>query len=237
MQVKVLLFGQLRDAVGASEEVVRLSEGARAADLVAHYRQRFPSLEEICPRLALAINQEYAGRTTLLHGGDEVALLPPVSGGEEEFRVIAQLTRERLDPDALAARLSTPRDGALVTFAGTARRWTGERETLWLEYEAYQPMALNRFREIAAEVRDRFRAGGVALAHRLGRLEIGETCVVVAVSAPHRAAAFDACRYAIDTLKRTAPIWKKERLADGEVWAEGELPGPAVEPGRAKAGA
>lgn len=232
MEIKVLLFGQLRDEVGASEEVVELSEGACAADLLAHYRQRFPRLEELCPRLAMAVNQEYTNGSAALRGGDEVALLPPVSGGGREFISIVELTREKIDTAELAARLLAPgdgSDGALVTFDGIARRWTGKRETVRLEYEAFEPMARAKLLEIAAQVRERFEASGVVLVHRLGAVETGETSVFAAVSAPHRAAAFDACRFAIDTLKRTVPIWKKEFLAGGTVWAEGELPGPAVE--------
>ena len=129
-----------------------------------------------------------------------------------------------IDPDALIRHVRTGADGAIVTFDGCVRNQSHGRRTLYLDYEAYESMALAKMREIAAEVRAKFPIDRVAVAHRLGRLEIGETSVFIAVSAPHRAAAFDACRYAIDTLKRSVPIWKKEYFEDGAVWADGELP-------------
>ena len=229
MHVKVLLFGQLREIVGASEEEVAIESGACAADLLADYQRRFPGMEEFRPSIAMAINQEYADGSAPLRDGDEVALLPPVSGGEHARLEIIELAHESIDTAALAAQVKTPRDGAVVTFDGIVRNETGGRETLYLEYEAYEPMALGKMREIAGEMRERFDVDGLVLVHRLGRLEIGETSVFLAVSSAHRAAAFDACRYAIETLKRTAPIWKKEYGAGGAVWVEGRTPGPAIE--------
>jgi MoaE-MoaD fusion protein len=132
--------------------------------------------------------------------------------------------RNVIDADALINHVRTGGDGAIVTFDGCVRNQSHGRRTLYLEYEAYESMALAKIREIAAEVHAKFPIDRVAIAHRLGRLEIGETSVFIAVSAPHRAAAFDACRFAIDTLKRSVPIWKKEYFEDGAVWAEGELP-------------
>jgi molybdopterin synthase catalytic subunit len=129
-----------------------------------------------------------------------------------------------IDTDALIRHVRTGADGAIVTFDGCVRNQSHGRRTLYLDYEAYESMALAKMREIAAEVHAKFPIDRVAVAHRLGRLEIGETSVFIAVSAPHRAAAFDACRYAIDTLKRSVPIWKKEYFEDGAVWADGELP-------------
>jgi molybdopterin synthase catalytic subunit len=134
------------------------------------------------------------------------------------------LVQERIDADALVAHVRTPGDGAIVTFDGCVRNQSHGRRTLYLDYEAYESMAVAKMREIAVEVHARFPIDRVAMAHRLGRLQIGETSVFIAVSAPHRAAAFEACRYAIDTLKRSVPIWKKEYFEDGAVWADGELP-------------
>jgi molybdopterin synthase catalytic subunit len=134
------------------------------------------------------------------------------------------LVRNVIDADALINHIRTADDGAIVTFDGCVRNQSHGRRTLYLDYEAYESMALAKMREIAAEVHAKFPIDRVAVAHRLGRLEIGETSVFIAVSAPHRAAAFDACRYAIDTLKRSVPIWKKEYFEDGAVWADGELP-------------
>lgn len=134
------------------------------------------------------------------------------------------LTRERIDAAALIQQVRDGADGAIVTFDGCVRNQSHGRATLYLDYEAYESMALTKIKEIAAELHPKFAIDRVAIAHRLGRLEIGETSVFIAVSAAHRPAAFDACRYAIDTLKRTVPIWKKEYFADGAVWADGELP-------------
>jgi len=134
------------------------------------------------------------------------------------------LVHESIDASALVGSVRTGGDGAIVTFDGCVRNQSHGRRTLYLDYEAYESMALVKMREIAAEVHTKFQIDRVALAHRLGRLEIGETSVFIAVSAPHRAAAFEACRYAIDTLKRSVPIWKKEYFEDGAVWADGELP-------------
>jgi len=145
-----------------------------------------------------------------------------------------QLVREPIDMAALARQVRAPDDGATVTFDGFVRNQSHNRPTLYLDYEAYESMALAKMREIAAQLHEKFAIHLVAIVHRLGRLEIGETSVFIAVSAPHRAAAFDACRVAIDTLKRTVPIWKKEYFEDGAVWADGELPpAPAATP-RAK---
>lgn len=134
------------------------------------------------------------------------------------------LVRNVIDTDALVDHVRNGADGAVVTFDGCVRNQSHGRPTLYLDYEAYESMALTKIREIAAEVHAKFPIDRVAIAHRLGHLEIGETSVFIAVSAPHRAAAFDACRYAIDTLKRSVPIWKKEYFEDGAVWADGELP-------------
>jgi molybdopterin synthase catalytic subunit len=134
------------------------------------------------------------------------------------------LVRQTIDSDALINHVRTAGDGAIVTFDGCVRNQSHGRRTLYLDYEAYEAMALTKMREIAGEVHDKFSIDRVAIAHRLGRLEIGETSVFIAASAAHRAAAFDACRYAIDTLKRSVPIWKKEYFEDGAVWADGELP-------------
>ena len=147
---------------------------------------------------------------------------------------IFQLVTEPIDASTLIRHVRAPEDGAIVTFDGFVRHQSHNRRTLYLDYEAYEPMALAKMREIAAQLHQKYRIHRVAIVHRLGRLEIGETSVLIAVSAPHRAAAFDACRFAIDTLKRTVPIWKKEYFEDGAVWADGELPPAPVATPRAK---
>jgi MoaE-MoaD fusion protein len=147
---------------------------------------------------------------------------------------IFQLVRAPIDPGPLIRHVRAPEDGAIVTFDGFVRNQSHNRPTLYLDYEAYESMALSKMREIVAELHEKYRIHRVAMVHRLGRLEIGETSVFIAVSAPHRAAAFDACRFAIDTLKRTVPIWKKEYFEDGAVWADGEQPPTPVATPRAK---
>jgi len=134
------------------------------------------------------------------------------------------LVHEPIDGAALKQHVRAGKDGAIVVFDGFVRSESHGRATRYLEYEAYEPMAVGKMKEIVAHIHEKFRIDRVAMVHRLGRLEVGETSVFIAVSAPHRGAAFDACRYAIDTLKRTVPIWKKEYFADGAVWADGELP-------------
>ena len=147
---------------------------------------------------------------------------------------IFQLVREPIDPRPLIRQVRAPEDGAIVTFDGFVRNQSHNRPTVYLDYEAYESMALSKMREIAVHLHEKYRVHRVAIVHRLGRLEIGETSVFIAISAPHRAAAFDACRFAIDTLKRTVPIWKKEYFEDGAVWADGELPPPPVATPRGK---
>jgi molybdopterin synthase catalytic subunit len=224
VRVRVLFFGQLKEIVGVAQEEAELSDGARVEDLFERYGRRFPKLAEFRPSIAASINQEYALWTASLSTGDEVAFLPPVSGGQQAPAVedIFQLVRQPIRPLELAESLKASEDGALVIFDGFVRNNFRGKKTLYLEYEAYESMAYAKLREIGAQIREKFSIHRLAIVHRLGRLEIGETSVWIAVSSPHRAAAFDACRYAIDSLKRSVPIWKKEYFAGGAVWAEGE---------------
>jgi MoaE-MoaD fusion protein len=225
MRVHVLFFGQLKEITGVSEEDAELSDGARVEDLFERYGRRFPKLAEFRPSIAASVNQEYAGWRAPLSTGDEVAFLPPVSGGGQVAVAddIFLLVREPIQPRELAEGLKAPEDGAVVVFDGFVRNNFRGRRTLYLEYEAYEPMAYAKMREIGAQIREKFQIHRLVIIHRLGRLEIGDTSVLIAVSSPHRGAAFDACRYAIDTLKRAVPIWKKEFFAGGAVWAEGEI--------------
>lgn len=226
MRVRVLFFGQLKEIVGFSEEQAEVSDGSRVEDLFERYGRRFPKLAEFRPSVAASVNQEYAQWRAPLTSGDEVAFLPPVSGGQQAAVAadLIELVREPIRAVEIAESLKAPEDGAVVVFDGIVRNNLRGRRTLYLEYEAYAPMALARMREIGAQMREKFPIHRLAIVHRLGRLEIGETSVFIAVSSPHRGAAFDACRFAIDTLKRSVPIWKKEYFADGAVWAEGEAP-------------
>jgi molybdopterin converting factor subunit 1 len=239
MRVRVLFFGQLKDITGVSQEEAELSEGARVEDLFERYGRRFPKLAEFRPSVAASVNQEYAQWRAPLSAGDEVAFLPPVSGGQHaavEQEDIFRIIREPIRPDEIVESLKAPEDGALVAFDGFVRNNFKGQQTLYLEYEAYEQMAYAKMREIGAAIREKFPIHRLAIVHRLGRLEIGETSVFIAVSSPHRAAAFDACRYAIDTLKRTVPIWKKEFFVGGAVWAEGEQPSASPAPTNTESG-
>jgi molybdopterin synthase catalytic subunit len=226
MRVRILFFGQLKEIVGIAEEDVELSDGARVDDLFERYGRRFPKLAEFRPSIVASVNQEYAAWRAPLSNGDEVAFLPPVSGGQKVgvLEDVFRLAREPIRPAEIVESLKAPEDGAVVAFDGFVRNTFKGRKTLHLEYEAYEPMAYAKMREIATDIRSQFPIHRMAIVHRLGRLEIGETSVLIAVSSPHRAAAFDACRFAIDALKYSVPIWKKEFFADGAVWAEGAVP-------------
>jgi len=231
MRVRVLFFGMLKDLAGKASEVIELREGASMSDLLAHYEAQIPRLKVALPSLALAVNQQYAGPDTKLKSDDEIALLPPVSGGTEESARLshAQIVREPIDTQRTLSKLKRGEDGAALVFEGVVRNQTRGRKTLYLDYEAYEAMALQQMESLSGQALKQFQVRDVALVHRLGRLEIGDTSVLIAVASAHRAAAFEACRWLIDTLKRTVPIWKKEHFADGAVWADGE-PFPAEIP-------
>jgi MoaE-MoaD fusion protein len=234
MRVRVLFFGRLKDIVGRGEESPELPEGSCVEDAFAHFRSAYPALAGLRSSVAASVNHELTGWSAPLRPGDEVAFLPPVSGGTvaAASRDWIEIVHNPIFPQPIVERVKGPEEGAVVVFDGIVRNHTGGRSTLYLDYEAYEPMALEKLRELAAALRARFPVSGVAIVHRLGRLAIGDTSVLIAVSAPHRAVAFDACRFAIDTLKRSVPIWKKEYFADGAVWAEGEalepIPGPQI---------
>lgn len=220
MRVRVLFFGLLKEITGTSQEEIELAGAPSAADLFESYANRFPKLRGLQASIVLARNREFVSPDTKLANDDEVALLPPVSGGIDEN--IVEIVRAPIDPRALAARLLRGEDGAVVTFEGVTRNNSGGRATRFLEYEAYEPMALTQMRAIAEEIKQRWPVDHVGIVHRLGRLEIGETSVAIVVTSAHRKPAFEACHYAIDRLKKIVPIWKKEHFTDGEVWVEGE---------------
>jgi molybdopterin synthase catalytic subunit len=239
MRVRVLFFGILKDLAGKSSEPVELPEGASVLDLLAHYEERVPALRKSLASLAVAVNQQYSGTETRLNPDDEVALLPPVSGGSRDADRAARaepaeafvdgklwrcasIVRLPIDTQAVLDRIKRGEDGAALVFEGVVRNQTRGPRTLYLDYEAYETMALRQMEELGEEALKRFEVREVALVHRLGRLEIGETSVLIVVASAHRAAGFDACRWLIDTLKRTVPIWKKEFFEDGAVWADGE---------------
>lgn len=221
MRVRVLFFGMLKELAGKSTDQVELKNDASIRDLLAEYELRIPRLKESLASLAVAVNQEYAGPDTKLKADDEVALLPPVSGGSEDVPLV-QIVRQRIVPHDIIPAMERPQDGAIVIFDGIVRNHSRSRKTLYLEYDAYEGMALAKLQELASDATRRFAIRNVALVHRLGHLEIGESSVLIVCFSAHRAAAFEACRWLIDTLKRTVPIWKKEFFEDGAIWADGE---------------
>ncbi len=238
MRVTLLTFGVLRDHLGETGSI-EIPAGSTVRDLVEECRRRAPQGGLLWSSIAVAVNQEYASNTRVLAEGDEVALLPPVSGGtpgtkrkkkgkpaRAKVGIPVALTENCIDAGALAESLKRGEDGAVVVFDGIVRNNSRGRRTRYLFYEAYETMALDQMKALASRALADFPVRDVAIVHRLGRLEIGDTSVIIAVASAHRAAAFDACRWLIDTLKQSVPIWKKEFFEDGAVWAQGE-PFPA----------
>ena len=228
MQIRVLFFGILKDVACLPAETLELPEASTLADLLTHYAKSRPNLQNHLAGIAVSLNQEFASPSDVLHAGDEVALLPPVSGGSglPIRSAHCAITLDPIDTAAVANALKRPEDGAAAIFEGIVRNNTRGRQTLYLNYESYEAMALKKMEELATQALADFKIRDVAVIHRLGRLEIGETSVLILVASAHRGATFDACRWLIDTLKRTVPIWKKEYFVDGAVWADGE-PFPA----------
>jgi molybdopterin synthase catalytic subunit len=224
MEVRVLFFGILKDLTGCVAETLPVHEGAVLGDVLAHYEGRVPKLKKLMPSIAMSVNREYAGPEARLHAGDEIALLPPVSGGAGK----AFIVRQKIDAEGVIQSLKHPDDGAVAVFDGIVRNNTRGRPTVYLDYEAYEEMALHQMDRLVEQAIADFDIRDAVIVHRLGRLEIGETSVLIAVASAHRAAAFEACRWIIDTLKRTVPIWKKEYFEDGAVWADGEPFPPEV---------
>ncbi len=247
--VTVLFFGAARDVVGQSE--IKLSlHAANAATALEQLLERFPGLRRFGRSLLFAVNQEYAQPDRIIKEGDELAVFPPVSGGcaapihnpdetgpqttgtdtgtagvspaSTDANDFFELTTDPIDVGAVARRVVLPECGATVTLDGYARELTPGRRTLYLVYQAYAPMAVSELARLGREAHERFEIAHLGIVHRTGRLEIGETSVVISASAPHRRAAFEACEWAIRELKRTVPIWKKEVFEDGEIWVEGE---------------
>lgn len=242
IRVRLLYFGAAREEVGREEEQLEVGAPATTASVFAEVLNAHPALRRFGRSLLIAVNEEYAGASADVRAGDEVAIFPPVSGGAGEkggegggasvetsepdavaTEDFFELTSDPINVGAAARRIVPPRAGATVTLDGYVRQFTrGRGETLYLVYEAYAPMALGEMRRLGAQAHAKFEIAHIGIVHRTGRLEIGETSVVISVSAPHRRAAFEACEWAIRELKRTVPIWKKEFFAGGEVWVEGE---------------
>jgi molybdopterin converting factor subunit 1 len=231
VQIKVLFFGQLKDIVGRSEDSIEMPEGSQLGAVFDRYASAFPRMRELSASIVMARNQQFSKPSTPLAGQDEVAFLPPVSGGssgpythliEEESGHFFALTRSSIDVAAIKERLLRGEDGAIVDFEGVVRNNTKGRATLYLDYECYEAMAIKLLAQIGLEIAASHSIGRIAMVHRLGRMEIGEASVVVFVTSPHRKPAFEAALEGINRLKKLVPIWKKEYFADGEVWVEGE---------------
>lgn len=230
MKIEVLFFGMVKEITGRASTTVEMGEGSTVEAIFERFAGEFPALRPMSKSLVLAVNQRFVARTQELKGGDEVAFMPPVSGGSGEWRqVVADdseghffaITADRIDAQALAARLVEGRDGAVVTFDGVVRNNSKGRETLYLDYEAYEPMAVQVMARVGREVASAHGISRIGIIHRVGRLEIGESSIVVVVASPHRKAAFEACADAMDRVKQLVPVWKKEYFADGETWVEG----------------
>ena len=230
MHVRLLFFATLKDIVGAREMQLDVPAGSTVADVLTHLEGSYPRMKDYRPVVLTAINEEYVERGARIEDGDEVAIFPPVSGGEVGSEVLMinrpgelyQITRDRIDSQNISRQLLRAEDGAICVFEGVVRNNSKGKRTLHLVYEGYEPMALKKLEEIGIFVRQAWDIGCIAIVHRLGHLDIGETSVAVIVTSAHRRAAFDACHYAIDKLKKVVPIWKKEFFEDGEVWIEGQ---------------
>ena len=235
--INVKFFGAAREIVGAGEREFELPEMTTAGAAFEIVLNEFPALrEKFGKSLLLAVNQNYANGDEIINDGDELAIFPPVSGGSGEIRNPKskiqnesgdyEITLEPLDVGAIARKVVPPECGAIVTLDGFVRQFTKQRETLYLIYEAYEPMALIEMQKIGAQAKEQFDIAHVTIVHRLGKLEIGETSVVISVASPHRRAAFTACEWLIKELKRVVPIWKQEFYRDEQsvksIWPDGE---------------
>ena len=230
MQVRLLFFATLKEIVGARQLEIDLPAKSTVGDLLSRLESTYPRIKDYRSVVLTAINEEYVDQSAIVAEGDEVAIFPPVSGGEVQSdtlvirrsREIYQITRDPIDAQKISRKLLRAEDGAVCVFEGVVRNNSKGKRTLYLVYEAYETMALKKLEEIGIFVRQAWDIDGIAILHRLGRMDIGETSVAVIVTSPHRRAAFDACHYAIDKLKKVVPIWKKEFFEDGEVWVEGQ---------------
>ena len=219
-RLTIKLFATLRERAGTSELTRDFSDDATVAQIWSRLKSEFPALDGHRDAVRFAVNQEYVEDGYRPRAGDEIAFIPPVSGGSDATLWVGpmRIVRSRVDVAALEAAVADPGAGAICTFVGTTRENNVGRKVLRLEYESYEAMALSEIRKLAEEAGRRWEITRIAITHRVGVVEIGETSVAIAVSAPHRAEAFEACRFAIDRLKEIVPIWKKEHFEGGEIW-------------------
>jgi MoaE-MoaD fusion protein len=224
MLLEVKLFAGAAQAFGAPVWRGELPDGATVADLLSLLSEEVPAAAGILRISFASVNHEYAATDTVLRAGDEVAILPPVSGGQDDDERFF-ISEEPLSVETLMKKVQSPLCGAINIFVGTVRELTQGKRTIRLEYEAYAPMAVKKMEQIADEIAERWPGTNVAMAHRVGVLEIEDAAVVIAVSTPHRAASYEAGRYAIERLKEIVPVWKKENWEDGTEWM-GHQQGP-----------
>ena len=232
MRVRVVYFGLLKEIVGQGSQELEIPERSPASFLWGRLRSTYPELQRYERAIAIAVNQVYSKPDRELQEGDEVGFLPPVSGGLADAAASsatlpvvskhARIQAEPIETQSLVREIKRGEDGAVALFDGIVRNNTRGRKTLYLEYESYVTMAIAEMEKLAVKALADFAVRDVRLVHRLGRMEIGDSSVVIVVASAHRGAAFDACRFIIDTLKKTVPIWKKEFFEDGAVWADGE---------------
>lgn len=222
MTITILLFAGLAERANKREIQLTLPEQATVRDLLQAAAEQYPALSPLLGSCFVSLNHEYAAPDHVIQASDEIALLPPVSGGEEP---LFSITTEPLSADKLIRLVSNPHAGAVLTFVGTVREFTHGQRTVYLSYEAYAPMAVEKMKQIAAEIDERWPGARVAMQHRIGDLQIEEIAVIVAVATPHRNESFEAGRYAIERLKQIVPIWKKEMWEDGSEW-KGHQQGP-----------
>jgi len=234
MQVTVLFFGLLKDLVGRSQEELEIPAGTRLETVFQRYASEYPKVQELADSIAVARNHEFTDPDAVLQEGDEVAFMPPVSGGSPESPSPVEstsgsgnfyaVTRVPIDTRSLIDRIRKEEDGAVLVFEGVVRNHSKGRRTRFLDYECYVPMALKTMEQLGEDIARRHAIHRIAIVHRVGRLEIGEASVAIVVVSAHRQAAYEASLEAINRLKQTVPIWKKEYFSDGEVWVEGEWP-------------
>lgn len=231
-RLTIRLFATLRERAHASELTREFPDGASVGDVWERLKAEFPALAGYRDSVRFAVNQEYVEAEHRPRAGDEIAFIPPVSGGADDAPWVGpiRIVHDRVDIAALERAVADPGAGAICTFIGTTRENNAGRKVIRLEYEAYEPMALSEMRKLAEEAGRRWSIVRIAITHRVGLVDIGETSVAIAVSAAHRGEAFEACRFAIDRLKEIVPIWKKEHFEGGEIWVGCQTSHPPPHP-------
>ena len=224
IQVRIRFLGPAKELTQCEEVILTLPKGASVAAAISTLLREFPKFSERLNHYRFAVNFEYADENNLLKDGDELALIPPVSGGSSEVSVFVDVSPEPIDLTLLFAFVASPQAGAIVSFIGTIREFNRGKKVTALTYEAYEPMAKKELMRIAEEMLSRWQLCKVAIVHRTGTLSVGKISVAIFVSAPHRSDAFEAARYAIERIKEIVPIWKREHFEDGTSdWVEGKI--------------